>query len=181
MDEQLGDFGESGDCLYCNSGRLHLVGLWRGMAHFEDHPMRMVSPERTQKWGEVELKAGDRYVLEPRGVPALLSKVDGMASVEPVVLPPYYPNEDYNHKTLTILRAGGIGDILMLTPLLRAMNDKWPEAHLEVCCGSRSKFALPSFVDWLPYPANAKELLERDSVLNLTDVIETEFEKHGVH
>ena len=52
---------------------------------------------------------------------------------------------------------------------------------MEVCCGSRSKFALPSYVDWLPYPANAKELLERDSVLNLTDIIETEFEKHGVH
>jgi len=143
--------------------------------------VRLVSPERAQNWGEVELKAGDRYVMEPRGVAGLLSKIDGMASVEPVVLPPYYPNEDYNHKTLTILRAGGIGDILMLTPLLKAMNDKWPEAHLEVCCGSRSKFALPSFVDWLPYPANAKELLERDSVLNLTDVIETEFERHGVH
>jgi ADP-heptose:LPS heptosyltransferase len=143
--------------------------------------MRAVLPEKESKWGEITLEAGRRYIIEPRGVAGLLSRIDGQASVEPIQLPPYYPNEDYNLKTLTILRAGGIGDILMLTPLLKAMNERWPEAHLEVCCGSRSKFALPSFVDWLPYPADLKTIMERDSVLNLTDIIENEFEAHGVH
>lgn len=143
--------------------------------------MRAVLPEKSIKWHDVQIEAGKRYVFEPRGAVALLSKMDGLGSMEPVELPPYFPNADYNHQTLTILRAGGIGDILMLTPLLKAMNDRWPEAHLEVCCGSRSKFALPSFVDWLPYPASMSEIMERDSVLNLTDVIESEFELHGVH
>lgn len=143
--------------------------------------MRVVLPEREAKWGTLTLEAGKQYVIEPRGVAGLLSRIDGQASVEPIQLPPYYPNENYNLKTLTILRAGGIGDILMLSPLLRAMNERWPEAHLEVCCGTRSRFALPSFVDWLPYPADIKAIMERDSVLNLTDVIENEFEVHGVH
>jgi ADP-heptose:LPS heptosyltransferase len=143
--------------------------------------MRVVLPERSIKWHEVSIEAGKKYVLEPKGAVALLSKIDGLGCLEPVQLPPYFPNSDYNHQTLTIFRAGGIGDILMLTPLLQAMNERWPEAHLEVCCGSRSRFALPSFVDWLPYPALLTEIMERDSVLNLTDVIENEFELHGVH
>lgn len=142
--------------------------------------MRLVVPEKDSEWGGVKIEAGRQYVFEPRGSAAMLVKLDGLASVEPVSLPPYYPNEDYNHKTLTILRAGGIGDILMMTPLLKAMNERWPEAHLEVCCGERSRFALPSFVDWLPYPPPMRDIMERDSILNLTGVIEREFEEHGV-
>lgn len=143
--------------------------------------MRLVIPEVDYEWGKVKLEAGKRYVMEPRAVGGFLMRLDGRASVEAIDLLPYYPNENYNHKTLTILRAGGIGDILMLTPLLKAMVAKWPDAHIEVCCGSRSSFCLPPEVDWVPYPATYESLQEKDGILNLTGVIEKEFEKHGVH
>lgn len=143
--------------------------------------MRLVVPEVDYDWGKVKLLAGNRYVMEPRAVGGFLMRVDGRASVEAVDLLPYYPAENYNHKTLTIIRAGGIGDILMLTPLLKAMVDRWPDAHIEVCCGSRSAFCLPSEIDWLPYPATLESLSDKDGILNLTGVVENEFEKHAVH
>ena len=143
--------------------------------------MRLVIPEVDYEWGKVRLEAGKRYVMEPRAVGGFLMRLDGRASVEAIDLLPYYPNENYNHKTLTVIRAGGIGDILMLTPLLKAMVAKWPDAHIEVCCGSRSSFCLPPEVDWVPYPATYESLQEKDGILNLTGVIEKEFEKHGVH
>lgn len=143
--------------------------------------MRLVVPEVDYDWGKVKLLAGNRYVMEPRAVGGFLMRVDGKASVEAVDLLPYYPAENYNHKTLTIIRAGGIGDILMLTPLLKAMVDRWPDAHIEVCCGSRSAFCLPPEIDWLPYPATLESLSDKDGILNLTGVVESEFEKHAVH
>ncbi|NBW16867.1 MAG: hypothetical protein EBR82_53710 [Caulobacteraceae bacterium] len=143
--------------------------------------MRKVTPEQDIDWAGITLKAGVGYVMEPRASGALLLRLNGLASVEACELPEYNRDNDYNGKTLTILRAGGIGDVLMTTPLIEAMQAEWPEAKLEFCCGVRSKLAVHPLCSHLAFPADHKELLKRDAVLNLTDVVESEYDLHAVH
>ena len=142
--------------------------------------MRLVVPERDYDWGKVKLLAGGKYLMEQRAVGGFLTRLDGKACVEAADISSYSRHKDYNGQTLLIVRAGGIGDILMLTPLLHAMRKEWPEAKLEVACGSRSQFALPDFCEWISYPLEMGEAMKKDGVLDLSDVIEGEFEVHGV-
>lgn len=144
--------------------------------------MRIITPEQDLAYDKATtLKAGVGYVVEPRASGALLMRLDGLASVEGCELPAYNRNENYNGKTLTILRAGGIGDILLITPLIEAIQAEWPEAKLEVCCANRCKLAVHPLCSHLPYPAPHSELLKRDAVLNLTDSVEGEYDLHAVH
>lgn len=42
------------------------------------------------------------------------------------------PDADYNGKTIGVIRPGGHGDLLFMTPLLRAMKQRWPEATIKL-------------------------------------------------
>jgi ADP-heptose:LPS heptosyltransferase len=144
--------------------------------------MRTLTPEIDIAYDKTTtLKAGVSYVVEPRAAGALLMRLDGLASVEGCELPAYNRKADYNGKTLTILRAGGIGDILLITPLIEAIQAEWPEVKLEVCCSNRSELGVHALCSHLPYPAPHSELLKRDAVLNLTDSVEQEHDLHAVH
>jgi ADP-heptose:LPS heptosyltransferase len=144
--------------------------------------MRILTPEIDIAYDKTTtLKAGVSYVVEPRAAGALLMRLDGLASVEGCELPKYDRRADYNGKTLTILRAGGIGDILLITPLIEAIQAEWPEVKLEVCCSNRSELGVHALCSHLSYPAPHSELLKRDAVLNLTDSVEEEHDLHAVH
>jgi ADP-heptose:LPS heptosyltransferase len=144
--------------------------------------MRVITPEIDVTYDKTTtLKAGVGYVVEPRASGALLMRLDGLASVEGCELPAYNRNEDYNGKTLTILRAGGIGDILLITPLIEAIQAEWPEVKLEVCCSNRCELAVHPLCTHLQYPATHTELLKRDAILNLTNSVEGEHDLHAVH
>jgi ADP-heptose:LPS heptosyltransferase len=144
--------------------------------------MRILTPEIDIAYDKTTtLKAGVGYVVEPRAAGALLMRLDGLASVEGCELPPYDRRADYNGKTLTILRAGGIGDILLITPLIEAIQAEWPEVKLEVCCSNRSELGVHALCSHLPYPAPHSELLKRDAILNLTNSVEEDDDLHAVH
>jgi ADP-heptose:LPS heptosyltransferase len=144
--------------------------------------MRILTPEIDLAYDNTTtLKAGVSYVVEPRAAGALLMRLNGLASVEGCELPAYNRKADYNGKTLTILRAGGIGDILLITPLIEAIQAEWPEVKLEVCCSNRSRLPVHPICSHLSYPAPHSELLKRDAVLNLTDSVEEEHDLHAVH
>lgn len=144
--------------------------------------MRILTPEIDIPYDKTTtLKAGVSYVVEPRAAGGLLMRLDGLASVEGCELPAYDRKADYNGKTLTILRAGGIGDILLITPLIEAIQAEWPEVKLEVCCSNRSRLPVNPICSHLQYPAPHSELLKRDAVLNLTDSVEMEHDLHAVH
>lgn len=144
--------------------------------------MRILTPEIDIPYDKTTtLKAGVSYVVEPRAAGGLLMRLDGLASVEGCELPAYDRKADYNGKTLTILRAGGIGDILLITPLIEVIQAEWPEVKLEVCCSNRSRLPVHTLCSHLPYPTPHSELLKRDAVLNLTDSVEMEHDLHAVH
>jgi len=144
--------------------------------------MRTLTPEIDIAYDKTTtLKAGVSYVVEPRAAGALLMRLNGLASVEGCELPAYNRKADYNGKTLTILRAGGIGDILLITPLIEAIQTEWPEVKLEVCCSNRSELGVHALCSHLPYPTPHSELLKRDAILNLTNSVEEDHDLHAVH
>lgn len=59
------------------------------------------------------------------------------------------------HRTLTIVRPGRYGDLILLTPCLREIKREWPEGTLQVSCLPHYRDALiglPYIDNFLPYP-----------------------------
>lgn len=48
-------------------------------------------------------------------------------------------NEDWNGKSILVMRAGGYGDLLLLSPVLREVKRRWPHCTIAVC-------AIPHFL-----------------------------------
>lgn len=130
--------------------------------------MRAVTPEIDVHFDR-NLKAGVTYVIHDRDAGPMISKVGGLASMEACELPAYDKNEDYNGKTLTILKDGMVGDIFLLGPIVDAIKKRWPDVILEICCRMKTEIAVPPVCLHLPYPAEHSVLLSRDAVLNLCD------------
>jgi hypothetical protein len=66
-----------------------------------------------------------------------------------------YPSENYNERKILIMRAGGFGDLVLLTPVLREIKRLWPTCILQVSTMPHyaSVLAGLSYVDEvLPYP-----------------------------
>jgi ADP-heptose:LPS heptosyltransferase len=56
--------------------------------------------------------------------------------VQPHDTPDFNPLLDYNGKTICMIRGGGFGDLLMLTPLIREIKNRW-NCEIHVACGDR--------------------------------------------
>lgn len=81
------------------------------------------------------LQAGVYYMENVSAVEYLYAADgDGLVS-EPTWMQPLVENEDYNGRKILIMRIGGFGDLLFLTPSLKEIKRRWPRCHLAVCCG----------------------------------------------
>lgn len=82
---------------------------------------------------------------------------------------------DYNGKTILMLRPGGYGDLLMLTPLIREIKKRWPECALVVSTSARCAEALltnPHVDRIAPYPLPLSELESYDAAITFEDALE---------
>lgn len=80
-----------------------------------------------------------------RMMPLALS--DGRQKLDPAV--------DYNGKRILVMRVGGFGDLLLLTPVLREIRRRWPTASISVSTMAHYAQVLEGlpYVDAvLPYP-----------------------------
>lgn len=65
------------------------------------------------------------------------------------------PGGDWNGHRIVLMRAGGFGDLVLLTPVLREIKRRWPSAHVAVCTMVHYGAVLSNlpFVDEIiPYP-----------------------------
>ena len=129
--------------------------------------MRTVTPEVSVEFDR-KLKAGVSYVVHPKDAGSLVSEAGGFASVEACILHEYDRSEDYNGKTITILKDGMVGDIFLLRPIVEEMKRLWPDVVIEICSRLKTEVAVNTICSHLPYPAEHSLLLQRDAVLNLT-------------
>ena len=79
--------------------------------------------------------------------------------------------------SIVIVRPGAYGDLLMLTPLVRALRQQFPLSTVTVACAEAYGAALRGVVATLPYPMRESELLEFDHVIWMEDTLEAEVAK----
>lgn len=69
---------------------------------------------------------------------------------------PFDETKDWNGKRILLVRGGGFGDLILMTPVLREIKARWPNAH--VAMATMSRYApvlhnLPFVDETIQYPA----------------------------
>ena len=85
---------------------------------------------------------------------------------------------------IVLMRAGGFGDLVLLTPVLREIKRRWPTAHLAVCTMHHYGAVLANlpFVDELvPYPITKEALNTFDAWVFYENAIENNPRAEELH
>lgn len=98
-------------------------------------PMHQLTLSNRVELGPVDHIDAGSYVAEDVAAAQLLVLAGG-GQMTPLNTPAeracLYPSQDYNGKTILVVRAGGFGDLVLLTPVLREVKRRWPGAKLKV-------------------------------------------------
>lgn len=83
-----------------------------------------------------------------------------------------------------IIRCGGIGDLLFLTPALAALLERFPEVQFTLCAFERYRpiIAHPKLdrLQWLDYPPKMDDVNAFDAVVPLEGVVETQHDRPAI-
>lgn len=115
-----------------------------------------------------------------------LLKVDSWSGIQPQFL----RTSDWNNRDLWLSRGGGWGDLLALTPVIREINDRWPDCRLHVAMGDQYFglfYGLNVIEEMLPIPFDAlimmvdfEELVEGHPDGQTTHIIDLFAKKAGI-
>ncbi len=113
-----------------------------------------------------DLNAADIMSLSPRGDTSL-THVKNFANR-------FNEDRDWNGKKILLVRPGGFGDLLFLTPSIAEMKRRWPSCEIHVSAFARYQSILKTAqVDAIiGYPIPASDVVHYDAVVFLENVIE---------
>jgi ADP-heptose:LPS heptosyltransferase len=100
--------------------------------------MKVVTFRRGARMGRTAIAAGEPVLLPDRAVEKLQTYASGLVNVAGV--DGYYnkyEGQPLDGRSLLLVRNGGFGDLLFLTPLLRYLDERYCHAGLAVACGRR--------------------------------------------
>ncbi len=84
-------------------------------------------------------------------------------------------------KSILLIRSGAIGDLLLLTPAIRELRKKYPDAQIWLCCHKRHwDIFAQGDTHFVEYPIPVSELTQFDLIIPLENIVELSTEK-GVH
>ncbi len=85
-------------------------------------------------------------------------------------------------RSILLIRSGAIGDLLLLSPCIEPLRNKYPSARIYLSCFERHDSIAEGFgLDALyPYPINTSLLLGMDLIIPLENVVELSTEQ-GIH
>jgi ADP-heptose:LPS heptosyltransferase len=90
-------------------------------------------------------------------------------------------NLDVSPKSILLIRSGAIGDLLLLTPAIRALRVKHPDAQIWLSCFKRHwDIFAQGDTHFVEYPLPTSELAQFDLIISLENVVELSTEK-GQH
>lgn len=133
--------------------------------------------------GMLALPAGSFYVENGNAANAL--DLNAGICVHSAQNPrPWDAAQDWNGRSVLLVRSGGFGDLLFLTPLLRALRAKWPGVSLSVACSPCFNEALqdhPCLDQIIPYPLPVETLMRYDGVMWFEGLIEWDERARHTH
>lgn len=94
------------------------------------------------------------------------------------------PVESWNGKRILIQRAGGFGDLTLMTPVLREIKRRWPTCHIGISCIKTYSQVLSGldYVDEiLPFPVLKSTADTFDAWIFYENAIESNPRAHEVH
>lgn len=86
-----------------------------------------------------------------------------------------------NYVSILIIRSGAIGDLLFLSPAIRALQAKKPDVRVTLACFEKHNPIAQGFpeVEIIPYPVSLDVAQKFDYVISLENVVENETEMHA--
>lgn len=134
---------------------------------------------------EIDLQPGS-YLVEDLNAADFMSFAQrGSAELNfvPGSPKPFSQNEDWNGRKILIVRPGGFGDLLFLTPSVAEIKKRWPACEIHVAALSRYHPILKtSQVDAIiHYPVEIELASKYDAIVFLENVIEGNEEAHKIH
>jgi len=136
--------------------------------------MILLSAETEWKCPPLAFAAG-KYLVEASTAATALHCQDGIKVASIKNPKPWDASKDWNGKNILLCRSGGFGDLMFLTPLLRAMRAKWPTASLSFATTTYYREALqdnPLLDAIIPYPHKTETAEKYDAILWFEGLIE---------
>jgi ADP-heptose:LPS heptosyltransferase len=129
------------------------------------------------------------YLAEDVNAAQLLLLADGgkMTPLHPEVLAvqkKFDPAQDWNGKSILVVRTGGFGDLVLMTPVLRELKRRWPTLKINLSCFPDYAPVLENlpFVDALvQYPVPMMEANQYDAWVIMENAIEKNEEAKKTH
>ena len=146
---------------------------------------KLIVPEKIELTSTEIIHPGEYLVEDLNG--AQLMSICGGGTMTP--LPesekrPFDETKDWNGKKVMIMRVGGFGDLVRLTPVLREIKRRWPEVVLNVCTMAHYEPVLKflDFVDGVvKYPLSIEASKGYDAWVFLENAVEKNPRAKKVH
>ncbi len=94
--------------------------------------MHLLKIESRLELGPKDVIAPGEYIATDTVCAQLLLMADGGTMTPLSEHRPFRDDRDWNGKRLLFMRAGGFGDLILLTPVLREIKRRWPTCHIAV-------------------------------------------------
>jgi ADP-heptose:LPS heptosyltransferase len=146
--------------------------------------MKVVTFKRQARMGRTTIPAGEPVLLPDRAVARVLASYGDAVDISGV--DGYYhkyEGQALDGRSLLLVRNGGFGDLLFLTPLLRYLDEKYKHAGMAVACGRRYHAVYlrnPYVRRIFTYPVRLRDLVSYDYHLFYEGTLETS-EDAGLH
>lgn len=97
---------------------------------------------------------------------------------------PFDETKDWNGKSILLVRAGGYGDLVLMTPISREIKRRWPQAKVDVSC--MQDYAqvlehLPTVDRAVHYPVPVAEIDHHDAIIVFENAVEKNPRAHKIH
>lgn len=120
------------------------------------------------------------YICESQQVGSLATLVDGNLEVEKISVGKRFGS---NPSSILIIRAGGAGDILFLTPVLAQLRKQFPTAYICVAISARYHWVLrgnKNVDGYSDFPMKLGLVGRYDWVIDLENMVEDCVDKHAI-
>ena len=148
------------------------------------HILTLPKTIETIKLGPKDQIPAGKYIAEDVSAGQLLAMA-GEGTMEVLTEKrPLDESADYNGKSILIVRMGGFGDMVAMTPLIREIKLRWPECTIHVSTMNlygQIFDAFPAVEKCIPYPVPLEEAQKYAAWLFFQDAIERNPEAEKVH